>query len=60
MSKIGDKLIEVEELLVQGHDVDTVAKLAGVPVLWVIEVELELMSLHQYGYEDEYGTPDYC
>lgn len=48
MSKIADKLIEIEELLVQGLDVDTVARLAGVPVNWVIETELELMGMHQY------------
>lgn len=53
MSKIADKLIEIEELLVQGHSAESVAKMANVPVDWVIETELEMMGLHQYGYEDE-------
>ena len=59
MSKIKDKLIEVEDLIVQGLDADTVAKIAGVPVDWVIDVELEMRGLHQYGYEEEYGEPYY-
>ena len=53
MSKIADKLIEIEELLTQGYTVDEVSRIAGVPVSWVIDTELEMMGMHQYGYEDD-------
>lgn len=58
MSKIADKLIEVEELLRAGFSVDDVAKIAGVPADWVIDVDLELSGMHQYddsGYEEQNG-----
>lgn len=53
MSKIADKLIEVEQLIIDGHDTETVARLAGVPVDWVIDTELEMRGMNEYP-EDPY------
>lgn len=53
MSKIGDKLVEVEELLRQGLDYEAVSKIADVPVSWVYDVDLELSGQHEYGYEEQ-------
>ena len=53
MSKIADKLIEIEELLVAGFSVDDIMKVADVPADWVAGVELELRGMNQYGYEEE-------
>lgn len=58
MSKIGNKVIEVGELLTQGFDVDTISKIADVPVDWIIEVDLEMRGLGQHGYEDDYAAPN--
>ena len=45
---------EIEDLLVKGVDVDIIARELGVPVEWVIGLDLELRGLTQHGYEDNY------
>lgn len=57
MSKINEKLIEIEEMLRAGMDVDTIAIAADVPSNWVIQVDLELMCKNQRDYEDTYAPP---
>lgn len=51
MSKMAELLIEIEDLLKQNVDVDTIATVTGVPAGWVIELDKELMGLHEYGYD---------
>lgn len=50
---MADLLIEVEDRLRMGYAANEVAKQLGVPVEWVIDTELELMGLHQYGEYDD-------
>ena len=52
MSKITDKLIEIQELLEAGMDVELISKIARVPVDWVIAVAHEMMG-HYGGYDLE-------
>jgi hypothetical protein len=55
MSKIQNELIQVGVLLLQGVDVDTVAGIVGVPIEWVINVDLEMRGLTDDG--DGYVEP---
>ena len=50
---ISDKLIEIEELLTSGYDVESVARMSNVPIDWVIEAEKELMGWTHYEHERE-------
>lgn len=59
MSKMADKLIEIEELLVAGFSVDDIVKIADVPESWVIGLELELRGMNQYGYEEDVAYGNY-
>lgn len=47
------ELIDIEDLLVQGIDCDTIAQVVGVPIDWVIGVDLELRGITQYQYQDD-------
>lgn len=53
MSKMAELLIEVEDRLRMGYAANEVAKQLSIPVEWVIDTELELMGMHQYGEDDE-------
>lgn len=57
MSKMSKLLIEIEDLLVQGVDVDDIAKVLSIPVDWVIALDLELRGLTEHGYESDYAEP---
>lgn len=52
MSKMAELLIEVEELLSMGYAVNEVAQKLNIPVEWVIDTELELMGMHEYGHDE--------
>ena len=52
MSRIADKLIEIEDLLAQGLDSATVAMAAQVPLEWVIGVETEMLNLVSHECEE--------
>lgn len=52
MSKIADKLIEIGEMIVQGMEANAIAAIAGVPLDWVFETELEMMGKHEYDDRD--------
>lgn len=53
MSKMADLLIEVEERLKMGYAANEVAEQLNIPINWVIDTELELMGMHQYGDEND-------
>lgn len=56
MSRIAEKILEIEELLYQNYDCQTVAKMTGVPINWVKEIEDELYSSNyniECDYEDQ-------
>lgn len=55
MSRVSDKLIEIEELLIEGHTVEDVAKLAGVSVQWVIETQREMNDHDEFEREEYHG-----
>jgi hypothetical protein len=57
MSKMSGLLIEIEDLLVQGVEVDKIAEVLSVPVDWVIGLDLELRGLTEHGYEGNYAKP---
>lgn len=53
MSKIGDKMIEIEELLAAGFSIDDTSKLSGAPIDWVVGVDKELSGITAYEYQYE-------
>ena len=53
MSKMAELLIEIEDRLKMGYAANEVAQQLNIPTNWVIDTELELMGMHQYGDEDE-------
>lgn len=50
---MADLLIEIEDRLRMGYSANQVAEQLDIPVDWVIDTELELMGMHEYGYDDE-------
>lgn len=44
MSRMKDKLLEVEELILQGFSCKEVSDRLGVPLQWAIDKELELIG----------------
>jgi hypothetical protein len=55
MSKIADKLIEIDELLARGATVYEAAELAGVPVEWVINRDQIIDEFVNYNLIKEYN-----
>jgi hypothetical protein len=58
MSKMGELVMEAEELLYKGYTAQEVAKILNVPVYWIEPIEEDIMSLcdpRNYGpdYDEE-------
>lgn len=52
MSAMGNKILEIQEALVEGSDFATVADRLSVPVSWVRDVYYDMMN--DVDYEGEY------
>lgn len=52
MSKMGDMLIEIEELYRRGHDAFSIANLTGMPIKWIEEFIDQLDGPDDSNYND--------
>lgn len=50
MSKMGDLMIEIEELMAQGFDATDISNFTGMPLYWVLDVLKNL----------EYNDEEFC
>lgn len=48
MSKIAEKLIEIEEMLEGGYAASNISEALGVPIEWVDEIKKEMMGIPSY------------
>jgi hypothetical protein len=46
MSRIADKMIQIEKLIASGYSVKVTSEIANVPVSWVNIVERELFGMY--------------